>query len=155
MMSYFLDKDGVFMWSSIAAIVSGIVLIFQTAQFIYQKNQIKKLKKLDVMIEFRISDLKELKKFIIGLDDYLSSELIRKTGEPLSVKESLQMSINPRNPRQKELQNVIIKYTHLLINRESTDPEELVMQLTKTSDMLYEEYKLYEEEEIKMIEKYI
>lgn len=65
------------------------------------------------------------------------------------------MSINPRNPRQKELQNVIIKYTHLLINRESTDPEELVMQLTKTSDMLYEEYKLYEDEEIKMIEKYI
>lgn len=158
MMSYFIDKDGVFMWSSVAAIVSSVVLVFQIIQFFYQKHQIKKLKKLDVMIDFRITDLKELKKLIINVDEYLQNEIIKNEGEKLETSDSLTMLLNMENIRSEELLNLFRKYTSLLVkarNKEYDDSDDFIDEVFKMSENFINEYKLYEVEEIKMIEKYI
>lgn len=157
-MSYFLDKDGVFMWSSVAAIVSSVVLLFQIIQFFYQKHQIKKLKKLDVMIDFRITDLKELKRFIINVDEYLQNEIIKNEGNNLDTSDSLTMLLNMENKRGEELLNLFRKYTSLLAkarNKEYDDPDDFLIEVFEMSEKFINEYKLYEDEEIKMIEKYI
>lgn len=157
-MSYFLDKDGVFMWSSVAAIVSGIVLIFQFIQFFYQKKEIKKLKKFDVMIDFRITDLKELKRFIINTDEYLQNEIIKNEGKVLETGDSLIMLLNVNNKRRKVLLDVFQEYTLLLARsrkEEYDDPNVFLEEVFKMSERFIKEYKLYEDEEIKMIEEYI
>ncbi|WP_314061284.1 hypothetical protein [uncultured Vagococcus sp.] len=153
--SIFYDKDGIFMWSSVAAIMSFVVFSFQIFQLFYQRSQIKKLKKFDVMIEFRINDLKKLKEYIIIYDDFISSEAIESLGKNHESKESINMLLNINNPKYKELSSAFVSCGVFLIDKESMGAKERVSELLKLSNNLIDMYKLYEDEEIKAIEKYI
>lgn len=154
-MSYFLGKDGVFMWSSIAAIVSGIVLIFQVFQFFYQKHQISKLKKFDLLVEFRMNDLNKLKEYVIAYDDFFSLEIIGSTGKNFESNESINMLLNIENQYYNELSESIRKFGVLSLDAKDMNSEERVTKLLACSTELIKNYKLYENKEIKMIEKYI
>lgn len=154
-MSYFLDKDGVFMWSSVAAIVSGIVLIFQVFQFFYQKHQISKLKKFDLLVEFRMNDLKKLKEYVIAYDDFISLEIIGNTGKNFETNESINMILNTENIYYDSFTKIYGEYFTLLLDKDKLSAEERVNQLLSYSKILIQEYKKYEAEEIKIIEKYI
>lgn len=153
--SIFLDKDGIFMWSSVAAIMSFVVFSFQIFQLFYQRSQIKKLKKFDVMIEFRISDLRKLKEYIISYDDFISLEVLNPEGANYESKESINMLINVNNPKYNDLSQALVNYNLLLQDKKDVKRRDKIAEVIKRSNNLIDVYKLYEEEEIKAIEKYI
>ncbi|MDR4442203.1 hypothetical protein [Bacillus cereus] len=58
----FFDKNGVFQWASIAAIVSGVALVSTIISIILTQYQAKKNRKSSTLVSLRIEELKDVRK---------------------------------------------------------------------------------------------
>ncbi|MED0990287.1 hypothetical protein [Bacillus nitratireducens] len=58
----FFDKNGVFQWASIAAIVSGLALVSTIISIILTQYQAKKNRKSSTLVSLRIEELKDVRK---------------------------------------------------------------------------------------------
>ncbi|UBR28722.1 hypothetical protein LCG60_19080 [Bacillus sp. SD-4] len=58
----FFDKNGVFQWASIAAIVSGLALLSTIISIVLTQYQAKKNRKSSTLVSLRIEELKDVRK---------------------------------------------------------------------------------------------
>ena len=157
----FYDHLGNFQWSSVAAFISLLVLSAQVFQFFYQQRIIIKNKKIDMLIEFRMSSLKEVKEAVLILTNIANPEA-KKIDKTLlnetNVKININLNIN--NAHVNILSDCINNYVLFASSLEDEEIEKGELILKHSFEwagkvlQMTENYQIYEKKEIEKINTY-